>query len=141
MKRISSDSSTILVLDRGENLLQSLIRYADSTGLTAAWMSGLGGAMNLTLGFYDIKIKEYIWEEFHTPLEIVSLTGNLSIVDNAPVWHIHGVFSGKDYQAISGHVKELTVGLTGELLITPLSTPMTRAYDETTGLRLISPTE
>jgi predicted DNA-binding protein with PD1-like motif len=138
MKQIASGSSTIIVLERGEELHESLLAFSHESGLKSAWLSGLGGAMSVTLGFYDSETKEYQWKEFSKPLEIISLTGNFSLVDDEPFWHIHGVFSGPDFQAMSGHVNSLTIGLTGELHITPLSIPLSRRFDDATGLNLIS---
>lgn len=128
----------MLILERGEEMIESLNRHAAESNLSSAWLSGLGGAEGLTLGFYDLEARDYKWQEFDQPLEIVSLTGNLVILDDKPFWHIHGVFSGPDYGSISGHVKSLTIGLTGELFITPLDFELTRTYDDETGLKLIS---
>jgi len=135
----SSAQSTnhLVILSRGEELISSLESFAAEQGLVGAWLAGLGGSMKLTLGFYDFEAREYLWKDFDGALEIVSLTGDMVILDGKPFWHVHGVFSGADYGAISGHVKSLTIGLTGELMITPLDAPLTRTYDETTGLKLI----
>lgn len=139
MKRIDTSGSTILILERGEELQESLATFASESGLKSAWLSGQGGAMKVTLGFYDIESKTYQWQEFDEPLEIVSLTGNLSLSDGEPFWHIHGVFSDRDYRAVGGHVKSMTVGLTGELHITPISPGLHRdRRDDLTGLKLIS---
>ena len=35
-------------------------------------------------------------------------------------------------------MKEMTVGLTCELLITPLETPLTHTFDDETGLKLLA---
>jgi len=138
MKRHDSHSSILLILERGEELQESLQTFAlGSSGLESAWLTGLGGAMSATLGFYDFTAKSYVWKTFDEPLEIVSLTGNLSFVDGKPFWHIHGVFSDKNFATVGGHVKELTIGLTGELYITPLSMSLNRQGDDTTGLKLI----
>lgn len=139
MKHIPSASGSLVILERGEELHRQLRQFAVQNNLRSGWVAGLGGAARVTLGFYDIETKEYLWQEFVESLEIVSLSGNLAIIDNEPFWHIHGVFSGHDYQAIGGHVKELIVGLTGELHITPLEVPITRKYDEATGLKLMCP--
>ncbi len=129
----------ILVLERGEELLAALGRYAKEQKLTGAWLqSGLGGSGSVTLSFYDLETKTYIDKTFGEPLEILSLQGNLAWVDKKPFWHVHGVFGTRDYQSIGGHIKELTIALTGELYITPLETEMTRTYDETTGLKLLA---
>jgi uncharacterized protein len=136
MKRIDASDSTVLILERGEELQESLLAFALESGLKSAWLSGLGGTMKATLGFYNLETKSYKWREFDEPLEIVSLTGNLSLTDGEPFWHIHGVFSGRDFQAVGGHVKSMTIGLTGELHIIPISPKLHR--DHITGLKLIS---
>lgn len=139
MNHFTGANNHLLVLNRGEQLHQQLELFADKHQLKMAWLSGLGGADSLTLGYYNLKTKQYKWQSFNQELEILSLTGNLSIVDGHPFWHIHGSFSGPDYKVIGGHVKSLSIGLTGELFITPHGADITRAYDETTGLKLICP--
>lgn len=137
MKQIKTNNAMIVVLDRGEELHDQLRKVTELNGLKAAWLSGLGGAMNVTLGFYDITTKSYQWKEFDEPLEIVSLTGNLSSKNGEPFWHVHGGFSGAGFNAVSGHVKQLTIGLTGELYIQPFDAELVRSHDETTGLELL----
>lgn len=127
----------LLVLDRGDELIASLNDFALKHQLKSAWLSGLGGADGLTLGFYEFEDRDYIWRDYDQALEITNLSGNLTTVDGQPFWHLHGTFSGPDFQAIAGHVKAMTVGLTCELLVTPLSLSLTRHYDEVTGLKLI----
>ncbi len=138
MKHMQSDSSQVLILQRGEELIESLNSFAAEQKLNSAWLSGLGGAGRVELGFYDLNKRDYDWQVYDGPLEILSLTGNLTIVDDQPFWHVHGVFSGRDFQAIGGHVRNMEVELTAELHITPLSTPLTRTFDDQTGLKLIN---
>lgn len=139
MQQITSDNTHQLILQRGESLIQQLNDFAAKHQLANAWLSGLGGSGAVTLGFYDIDTKDYNWRDYDQPLEILSLTGNLAIVDGQPFWHIHGAFSGPDFQAVGGHVRDMTVGLTVEIHVTPLSAPITRQLDQTTGLKLICP--
>lgn len=137
MKRIGS----LVRLEYGEELHTQLASYAQETKLKGAWLQGLGGTTKVTLGFYDLPTKQYKWKTFDEPMEITSLTGNLSIVDGEPFWHIHGTFSNATYQTIGGHVKELSVGPTCELHITPLERPVSRALSEEIGLKLLCPAE
>lgn len=139
MRYIPSGNTSLLILDRGEELHTALDDFAKERGLASAWLSGLGGGDSATLGFYDMATKQYVWREFGEPFEILSLQGNLSLVDGKPFWHVHGVFSGRDFQAFGGHVKTLRIGLTGELHITPLDAPITRQQDDFTGLKLLCP--
>lgn len=128
----------MLVLGRGEELMATLGTYAKERSLQGAWLqSGVGGAEGAILSFYDFEKKEYKDKTFTEPLEIISLQGNLAWVDSEPFWHVHGVFGTRDYTTISGHVKHVTIALTGELLITPLEAAFSRYYDETTGLKLL----
>lgn len=139
MKIYKNNTADVVILERGEELFTSLEKYATKRQAVGAWLqSGLGGAGDSTLSFYDIETKEYVDKVFTGPLEILSLQGNLSWDDGKPFWHVHGVFGNTTYGSIGGHVKCLRIALTGELLIVPLATEMARTYDETTGLKLLN---
>lgn len=131
-------SSKVLVLEKGAELHKSLIEFAKENQVKAAWVSGVGASSEVTIGYYDLETKEYVWQEFNEMLEILSLSGNCSVVDGEPFWHIHGVFSGKDFQAFGGHIKKLIVGITCELHIEFLEKPLTRKFDEEIGLKLLT---
>ena len=139
MKQFEDNPAYVLVIQRGRELMSALKEHAQEHELTQAWLtSGLGGASSATISWYDLEAREYRDKTFDEMLEISSLSGNLSIVDGEPFWHIHGTMAGRDYAAIAGHIKFLTVGLTCELLITPIEIPMTRKYDDETGLKLLA---
>lgn len=133
-----SDNGSFLIVPKGDEAMASLQAFAIEHGLTTAWVQGIGGAANATIGFRDPVAKKYIWRTFEEPLEIVNLQGNLTWVEGEPFWHVHGTFASIDYAAIGGHVKELVVGLTCELFITPTPLRLTRMDDEDTGLKLIT---
>lgn len=137
MKEFRNNHGTVLVLQRSEELIETLERYATEQQLTAAWLSALGGSGSVTIAWYDIATKQYIDKTYSDAMEIANLTGNLAIVDGKPFWHIHGTFAGNDYATVGGHIKSLTIGLTCEILVTPLETPMTRRHDNETGLKLL----
>lgn len=130
----------IIVLKRGEEVMARLEAYAREHALAGGWVTGLGGAGAMTLGYYNLDTKEYEWHEYQEPTEIVNLTGNLAWVDGNPVWHVHGTFVGHDRTTTGGHVKSLDIALTCELHITPLEQSFTRAYDDETGLNLLKQT-
>lgn len=138
MRHYQNQHGTVLVLARGEELIESLNNFAKSEPLASAYVAGgVGGADQAVLAFYDFEARDYNYRDFDEGLEILSLQGNLSWVDDEPFWHVHGTLSGADYQAIGGHIKQLRVALTCEILIVPLDTKLTRTYDETTGLKLL----
>lgn len=137
MQQFANEQSRMIVLKKGEDLHATLQSLAMNSGWQGAWMQGLGGAALVTLGFFDPVKKQYQWKTVTGQHEILSLQGNLAWVDGKPFWHIHGTFSGPDYAVVGGHVKDLLVGLTCEVAITPLETPFTRVFDDDTGLKLL----
>ncbi len=138
MRSFTDNRSHLLVLATGEELHESLQVYATDTGMRSAAVQAIGSASSVELGFYIPDMREYHWQTFVESLEIINLTGNLSIVDGQPFWHIHGTFGKSDYQTIAGHVRRLVVGMTCELVITPIDVNVTRRYDDETGLKLLT---
>jgi uncharacterized protein len=127
-----------LVLERGEELLESVTRLATETGIRAASVSGLGAVRALTLGFYDLASQSYERSTFEEELEVCSLTGNLAEVDGGPFPHIHGVFGRRDFSCLGGHVFEAVVGVTLELTIATAPEALRRHPVDFCDLKLIS---
>lgn len=118
--------------------MAQLETIARERNLTSAWVNIIGGASSVTLGYYNPETREYQWTDFTEPLEILGLTGNLAIVGGKPMWHIHGTFGRTDSSVLGGHVRSCTIGLTGEVALTPIDTKLTRIYDDETGLNLLA---
>jgi predicted DNA-binding protein with PD1-like motif len=138
MKYQKTDNRYVVRLDKGEQLMECLQEIIAAESITAAWVNGLGGAANAELGYYDLKALEYHWHKFDELMEITSLQGNVSTDElNQPVVHLHGSFSRADFSAIGGHVKELEVGGTVELLITEVPLSLVRRQDDAVGLKLL----
>jgi uncharacterized protein len=138
MRSFQSDKDAIIVLQKGEYLMEVLNQYAKDHFLNGGWVNIIGGVGSVTLGYFQPEIKEYKWQEFTEFLEIVGLQGNLAWVDGEPFWHVHGVFSRSDYSTVAGHVKECQIALTGEVFLRPHAEKLTRIYDEDTGLKLLA---
>ena len=127
-------------LQKGEKLVESITKLIQDKDIKGAWISGLGGALLAELGFYNLETKEYQWHVFDELMEITSLQGNVAWSDDQPMLHIHGTFTKADFSAIGGHVKELTVGGTCEVLLHRWyeEDGLTRSLDEETGLTLLN---
>ncbi len=118
--------------------MEALEKFMQENELPGAWLSGLGGALEATLGFYDLEKKEYQWQTFEGLREVASLTGNIAFDETGkPVFHLHGVFSDQKYQTIGGHVKDLVAGATLELFVHRTYKPLHRKPDPETGLSLL----
>jgi uncharacterized protein len=128
----------VIRLEKGELLIESLKRLAGELELKSVWLSGLGGALWAELGFYHLDTKQYSWQRFDRMTEITSLQGNLAWQDDKPIWHIHATLSDDTFHAFGGHVKELAVSGTCELLLHALQgEALARRQDPEIGLSLL----
>lgn len=104
-------------LEKGELLTKNLKKLVIDQKINGAWISGLGGALWADLGYYNLDSKEYQWKKINNLLEITNLQGNVAWQNGEPILHIHGTFSDREMNAYGGHIKELAVGGTCEVLI------------------------
>ena len=128
----------LIRLDKGDHLLEALERFAQETKVEGGWISGLGGALEATLGFYDLDSREYRWQQVDGLREVVSLTGNLAYDENGqPVFHLHAVLADAKYQTVGGHVKDMVAAATLEIYVHRAYQPTKRAMDESVGLQTL----
>jgi predicted DNA-binding protein with PD1-like motif len=128
----------LIRLEMGERLSEALEQFAAEAKLEGAWLSGLGAASEVMLGFYNLGPKTYKWRTFGQTMEVVSLTGNLAFDDSGKLtYHLHGVFADDEYHTVGGHVQDLVAGATLELFVHRSYRPMRRRHDEATGLPLL----
>lgn len=137
MQYFTANNEYIVVLKKDENLHDCLRQLVKETGITTAWLQGLGAALELEIGYYDLDAKDYKWKQLHGQHEITSMQGNIVQGSEGPLFHIHGTFSDTDCKAYGGHINRLIVGGTCELLVKPVSAELTRQVDQATGLNLL----
>ncbi len=129
----------VIKLSKGERLAEALETFiAAEPELTGAWVSGLGGALEMTIGFYDLDAKAYQWRTFEGLYEIAALTGNLALDEEGKLMpHLHGTFADKQYQVVGGHVKDLVAAATVELFVHRTWKPLKRKMDPGIGLQTL----
>jgi predicted DNA-binding protein with PD1-like motif len=120
-----------------EDVLSLLTKYCQETSITAGSFSALGAAKEVIIAYYNLDKKQYEDHMVHENVEILNLTGNISLMENKYIIHCHGVFGRKDCSTIGGHVKKLIVSATCEIILTKLEGTLERAFDEKTGLNLL----
>jgi predicted DNA-binding protein with PD1-like motif len=129
----------VIKLSKGERLAEALETFiAAEPELTGAWVSGLGGALEMTIGFYDLDAQAYQWRTFEGLYEITALTGNLALDEEGKLMpHLHGTFADRHYQIVGGHVKDLVTAATVELFVHRTWKPLKRKMDSGTGLQTL----
>ena len=107
----------LLVLEKGDEILQSIYTVINEANIKFGWINGIGAAENITLGAYPLKLKDYIKKEFKGEFELTSLMGNISTKSGNPFVHIHANISDEECNAFAGHLFTATVSVTCELIL------------------------
>lgn len=125
-------------LEKGELLVSSLVQLIKANDIPSCWISGLGGAEQADVGFYNLDRQEYEWRKVKEPLEIASLQGNITWTGSEPSLHMHGIFCKRDGKVVGGHVKEVVVNGTCEVFLHRwYGEKLTKKVDPDLGLKLM----
>jgi predicted DNA-binding protein with PD1-like motif len=126
----------VLKLDRGEELIETLKKFCQDEKISAAFFVGLGASSYLKVAWYNLETKQYEEKEFNETLEIAGMTGNVAMLDDKMIVHVHGSFSDKTLSAFAGHITKLVIGGAGEIKLDKFETTFKRQFDPETGLNL-----
>lgn len=137
MQYAKTPQGYLLRLQKGENITESLTAFFQKVGMKSGFFQAIGALSQAELGYYNLEKKEYVWKTFTGDGELVSLTGNVSLVDGNPFVHMHAVLSSNDFSCIGGHLREGIVGATCEVNIIDFQKEITRAFDDEVGLKLL----
>lgn len=138
MQYSKSEDTYTIIINQGEEVIATITNLCQQENITNAYFRGIGAVDKLECGYYDLEKKEYFFTTYDTMLEVASLTGNVMLKDDTPFVHMHGVFTDTTNNAFGGHVKEMRVGVTLEVIFTTLPQNHTRQLDEEIGLYLIN---
>ncbi|MBU0514795.1 MAG: DNA-binding protein [Proteobacteria bacterium] len=91
-------------LPRGDDLIEALTAYCRDQAVTHAVINGLGVTSRTVLGYFDRATKGYREFLFEEDVEVLNLTGNVSLKEGRPMIHAHMTIADKDGQTHGGHV-------------------------------------
>lgn len=128
-----------VVFDSGEEVMSRLQRFCEEENLTAARFSAIGAFSAATLGYFDWNRKDYEEIPVNEQVEVLSLTGDVSLYKDAPKVHAHAVLGKRDGSTCGGHLLQAYVRPTLELIVTESPGYLRRCMDEESGLPLIKP--
>lgn len=124
-------------LDKGDELISSLLSVCEREGLRLGRVHGIGGCEKAVVGVFDAERREYEREQVEGLLEMISLDGNVTEYEDKPYIHLHATFAYRDggIKLLAGHLLEAVIGLTGEIVISPADGAIGRRYIEELGIR------
>ncbi len=133
-----TNSGYIVRLFQGEDLIASLTNFCAEHRIESGRLEGIGAVSSATIGYYDLDEKEYHFTTYDDVIyELVSMTGNVALVDGKAFLHVHASIAGQDLKVLGGHVQEMTVGVTVEVFLAVCDGSVVRELDEGIGLKLM----
>lgn len=106
----------------GKDVIESLKRVAREHRVQSGMiLSGIGMIRDFEISFYSREKGSYVTDQFNEPVELLSLSGNISLRNNETFFHLHVALAKQDKSAIGGHLKKATVHNTLEGIIVKFS--------------------
>jgi predicted DNA-binding protein with PD1-like motif len=129
----------LLVFHTGQEVMKGLLAFAQTHELVAGHLTGIGAISDAEIGYFDPVTKTYLRSRESAQREVLSMTGNLALYDNAPFFHVHVALGERGGGGRGGHLFAATVLPTVELVLTTYPKPFQRANDPEWNLPLLKP--
>jgi len=133
MKIVKSVDRYLLIIDKNEKLVESILNCVSECKLKGGIISGLGAVSEAELGYFQTGPRDYLRKIFSDEHELVSLVGNISILDGQPFVHVHACLGDSSFQVKGGHLFEAKVSVSVEISIVPLGVMPVRKLDHAIG--------
>ncbi len=132
-----STDSWVVRLEDGDDILMSLRKFVEGKRVRAGLLEGIGSLKKVRLGYYDFETRKYSWREFEEDMEILNLSGNVSIKDATYIPHIHVSLGRKDFSVLGGHLDDGSRANMVEVFVHSLPGELVKAHDEKIGLNVL----
>ena len=138
MKTKRTEDGFLVVLDVGDEIIESLKRLAAAERIGEASLTGIGAIRDAILGYLDIDQKQYLKREFGPDsMELVSLVGNLALLEGKPVAHCHAVIGDREMRVYGGHLFQAVASVTVEIYLRIYEGEVARQFDPNSGANVI----
>jgi len=129
-----------LKLEKGDDILSSIIKYCENKELKSGALLGLGAVEKASLGFFDMNSKTYLKNNYDFNAEIVNCTGNIAQNGKTGEYmaHIHMIIGDREGRTYGGHVLPGNpISVTGEFIIIETDSLLKRRTDNDFNLLLL----
>jgi predicted DNA-binding protein with PD1-like motif len=125
-----------VIFAKGDEIMSGLTEFAVREKLVAGHFTAIGALESARFGWFDRAQKAYRNIPIDHQVELISLIGDVGLVNGAPQIHAHGSVGSPDGQVRGGHMLEAIVWPTLELFLTAYRTPLIKTHDAETSLSL-----
>ena len=122
-------SRIVLRLDKGDEIVSSVLETAAKENIALASVYGIGGTDFAKVGVFNTEKRAYDEFELRGTHEITSLTGNINTMAGEPYTHLHITLAGPGGDVKGGHLLSCVISLTAEIFITVIEGRVDRKKD------------
>lgn len=137
MKQLKAGRILMGKLTHGADLLEEMTEICVKNNIHLGHITAIGAVQKACLAYYDQTTHAYSPHIIDQALEIINLTGNISLRNNQPMAHAHVTLSDKQANTYGGHVASGTIVFACEIVIEEfIGHKFEREFDEETSLPL-----
>ncbi len=137
-QEVSLARTFFLVLDRGDKVIDQIRSFAEKNGIHGGHFTAIGAVERATIAWWSWTMKEYEKREIEEQLEVLALSGDITLENGRPKVHAHVTLGRRDGIAVGGHLFEADVRPTLEVQVVDYGRALPRKRDEKSRLSLIS---
>jgi predicted DNA-binding protein with PD1-like motif len=127
-----------LIFAKGDEIMSGLTEFAVREKLVAGHFSAIGALEHALFGWFDSARKAFRDIPVDEQVEMISLIGDLGLVNGSPAIHAHGAVAFPDGHVSGGHILEAVAWPTMELFFTAYPSPLIKERDDETNLFLFN---
>lgn len=132
----NGEKNYAVIFAKGDEVLSGLTEFAEREKLGAGHFTAIGALKSARFGWFDRERQAYRDIAIDQQVELISLIGDVGIVNGAPQIHAHGAVGLPDGEVRGGHLLEAVAWPTLELFFTVFPTSLVKKHDEETNLYL-----
>ena len=112
------DETIVVRLETGEDIHGSIKEICKNENITMGTITGFGGINYIKVGIWNNEKEGYDYKVVNDrSMELLSLTGNISMLDGEVNTHIHVTASDNTFNVFGGHLVDGVVQNLAELYI------------------------
>ena len=134
-----SSRTYAIIFGKYDEFMAGLTEFAENNQLKASHFTAIGAFHEALFGWFDGEKKAYKKIPITQQVEVISLVGDIGLVNGKPVVHAHGVVGLEDGTTRGGHIISAKVWPTLELFLIDEPRSLVKQEDPDTGLFLFHP--
>jgi uncharacterized protein len=123
----------------GDDPYAGLTQFAGKYHIQSAHFTAIGGFHDARLAWFDLDKKMFRVIPIDVQVEVVSLVGDIALLDGKPQVHMHCVVAYPDGVTRGGHILGAHVSPLLEVFVTADPVKLIKQHDAASGLTLINP--